>query len=100
MSAIKLTDQPHYYPKHTVWRSTGGPVAYCGELVEGVFVYLNERESRELVRAWGWPTVEMYQALEVKLEEAQEKLAALEETVAPLRKLAKTVGKLELAFTE
>jgi hypothetical protein len=94
MGAIQKADRPVGYPGHTVWRAVKGPVVYVGELITGVFVYLDERESREVVRAWGWPTKEQHDELKAERDKLAARLAELEQEVKPLRALESAVTSL------
>lgn len=82
MSAIKVVDRPLAYPGRTIYGKTNGPVAYLGQVIEGVHVFLNESESREVLHAWGWAPNEQYLELKAALLAAEGRIAELEEQLA------------------
>jgi hypothetical protein len=92
MGAVKVVDRPGAYPGHTIWRKTKGPCVFIGQVIEGVHVYLNEQESRELVLAWGWPTREQHDGVVEERDEQAARVQALEQELAPLRDLSEAVS--------
>jgi len=97
MGAVQRIEVPALYPGRTAWGQTRGPVVDVGYVIQptetlpGVRVYLSERESREVLIAWGWPSPEMFaeeqelrreltdrvEQLEAELAEKQEALEAV-----------------------
>lgn len=103
MGVVKKIPRPLSYPGRTVWGSVGECV-FVGDVVPGngnqpgIGVFLSERESREVLAAWGWPTpkqhdtlLEEKQALEAEVERLNGLCAELEATqikVVPVSELA------------
>ena len=95
MSAVKIVDRPELYPGVTpLLRESAGPVAYLGEVITNVHVFLSKRESLQLVLAWGWKTPEQVEELEKNYADLLDKVAVLEEEIGPLRELAKASDKV------
>lgn len=78
MGAIKVVDRPTAYPGRTIYGKTIGPCAYLGQVIEGVHVFANESESREILHAWKWPTPEAYTELEEHAKAIEKRVAVLE----------------------
>lgn len=64
MATMRKLARPEGFPGRTVWGAVKGPVVHLGNLepvVPGVSggyaAYIDERESRELIHAWGAETV-------------------------------------------
>jgi hypothetical protein len=61
VSIVKKTERPVFFPGISAWRASAGPVVDMGDIapgdpergVQGYRLYLNERELREAVIAWG-----------------------------------------------
>jgi hypothetical protein len=102
VGVVKKIPRPLSYPGRTVWGSVGECV-FVGDVVPGngnqpgIGVFLSERESREVLAAWGWPTpkqheslLEEKQALEAEVERLNGLCAELEATqikVVPVSEL-------------
>lgn len=78
MGAVKKLDRPSLYPGRTIWGKTTGPVAFMGELLPDIHVFLAEQEVIEAVIAFGLPTPTMYADLEAGALQAADRIAELE----------------------
>lgn len=79
MGVVHIIDGPMLFPGRTpLLGETKGPVAVLGELIDGVHVYLSERESAEVTRAWGGKTK----------AEVEELLRTIEEQAATIKEQA------------
>lgn len=82
MGVVKKVSIPTLYPARSVWGSTGECVD-VGDVIPGtaaqggVRVYLSERESREVLIAWGWPLPEVHAAVVEKAEELEREVEFL-----------------------
>jgi hypothetical protein len=90
---MQLVERPVLFPGRTVTGRTTGPVVHAGRAIpavpgktQGVNVYLDERESRQLLVAWGWPTPEEYAQAERLNTELAAKVASLEADVEKLER--------------
>jgi len=101
VGAVQKLDRPVHFPGCTVWGRTQGPVVYLGEVIkgndklQGVSVFLDERESREVLIAWGWPLPEKYREAELKMAELETQVAQLEAELAVARPLVTAVQNLK-----
>lgn len=82
MGAVKKIPRPVFYPGRTVWGSVGecvdvGDVIPGDGRMQGVRCYLSERETREILHAWGWPTPERYAELEQLARDLQDEVGVL-----------------------
>jgi hypothetical protein len=107
VGAVKKHDRPTHYPGITVWGSTQGPVVYLGEVirgndkVQGVSVFLDERESREVLaawgpepfvdvlRSWGWHSPDEKAELDSRIAELEAELEQTRPIVAAVTAVAK-----------
>lgn len=91
MGVMRKVDRPVTFPGRTLFGRTSGPVVYMGDVIpasnglQGVSVYADERETRELLRAWGWPQPEEAEELRGKLARLEEEMVKLLDEVERLR---------------
>jgi hypothetical protein len=89
---VNLVERPNLFPGVTpLFRETAGPVAFLGELVDGVHVFVSRREFRELARAFNGLTEEDAAALRAENTKLEQQIAELEEELGPLRDLAAAI---------
>ncbi len=92
--SLRVVERPATFPGHTVWGRTSGPCLYLGDVIagtdktQGIGVYLDERETRQAVIAWGWPTPEQYQQVEAERDRLRARVETLEGLVAQAEKKA------------
>jgi len=96
MGVVKKIPRPPFFPGKTVWGSVGECV-HVGEIVEGVNVYLSERESREVLAAWKWPRPEEYEKLSEQNRALSEALTDAENELRGLRKLAEALAEFKVS---
>lgn len=95
MSVVKIVEKPELYPGVTpLLRKSDGPVAYLGELITNVHVFLTEQEVEEAAVAFGWLRQFDVAVLEAENESLRAKVAELTEEIEPLRELAKASDRV------
>jgi hypothetical protein len=94
MSVVKIVPRPVFYPGRTVWGSVG-ECAYVGTNADDIHVYLSEKESKEVLNAWKWPTPEKYAQLDKQNKALSEALTEAEEELRGLRKLSEALAEFK-----
>lgn len=94
MGAVKVVEKPNLYPGVTpLLRQTKGPVAYMGEVITNVHVFLNEAEVREATLAFGGLPKAEADVLQAEVDVLAEKVEEQHAELLELRELAAACEK-------
>lgn len=94
MGAVKIVDQLLYPGVTPLLRQTHGPVAYMGEVITNVHVFLSEAEVREATHAFGGITKDEADELNASYAALDEENVALRAELAAYKELGDAMDKV------